>query len=163
VTLSDVQTAMDTATFRRTVDALAQRNGFARVKSVWFRVGAETIIGLDLQRSGYGGRRYYLNLKVWIQGINNRTYTIAELSHRDSGHVFRREPPEYSDVLDLESSLDDAPREAKLEELFRTFVRPAADALATCDGIWRSAHRSPALVFLLPSVREHLQHVASAV
>src|SRR5687767_12640014 len=90
VTLAEVQTVMDTATFRRTVDVLAQRNGFSRVKSVWFRVGTETIIGLELQRSGYGGRRYYLNVKVWIQGINNRVYTVDELSSRDSGHVFRR-------------------------------------------------------------------------
>ena len=154
---------METAAFRRTVDALAQRDGFSRLKSAWFRVGAETIIGLGLQRSGYGGRRYYLNLKVWIQGIDNRAYTVGELSARDSGHVFRREPPEFSAVLDLESSLDDATREGKLEELFRVFVGPAAEALSTRNGIWRSAHSDPALVFLLPAVKEHLQRVAVAV
>jgi hypothetical protein len=154
---------MDTATFRRTVDALAQRSGFSRVKSVWFRVGAETIIALELQRSGYGGRKYYLNVKVWIQGIDNRVYTVDDLSSRDSGHVFRREPPEFSAVLDLESPLDDATREVKLDELFRDFVNPVADALSTREGIWRSAHRNPALVFLLPSVKKHLQHVAGAV
>ena len=154
---------METASFRSAVDALAQRNGFSRVKSAWFRVGEETIIGLELQRSGYGGRKYYLNVKVWIQGIGNRRYAVRELSARDSGHVFRREPPEFSAVLDLESSLDDAAREGKLEELFRVFVSPVADALSTRRGIWRSAHADPALVFLLPAVKEHLQRVAIAV
>ena len=154
---------METATFRRTVDALAQHIGFSRIKSVWFRVGAETIIGLELQRSGYGGRQYYLNVKVWIQGINNRTYTVSELSSRDSGHVFRREPREFSAVLDLESSLDDATREGKLEELFRVFVQPVADALSTRAGIWLSAQSDPPLVLLLPRVKEHLQRAAVAV
>ena len=148
---------------RRTVDGIAQRHGFARVKSAWFRVGPETIVGLELQRSGYGGGKYYLNLKVWIQGIDNREYTVGELSARDSGHVFRREPPEFSAALDLASSLDDAAREGRLEELFRVFVSPTADALSTRRGIWRSAHSDPALVFLLPAVREHLQRVAVAV
>ena len=154
---------METATFRHTVDALAQRAGFSRVKFAWFRGSAETIIGLDLQRSGYGGRKYCLNVKVWIQGIDGRVYTVGELSSRDSGHVFRREPPECSAVLDLESSLDDATREGKLEELFRVFVSPVADALSTRKGIWRSAHSDPALVFLLPAIKEHLQRVAVAV
>ena len=154
---------METAAFRRTVDGLAQRDGFSRARSGWFRVRAETIIGLELQRSGYGGRSYYLNLKVWIQGIDNRMYSVGELSARDSAHVFRREPPEFSNALDLTSSLDDAARESKLEELFRVFVSPAADALSTRNGIWLSAHNDPALVFLLPAVREHLQRVAVAV
>jgi hypothetical protein len=153
---------MEAATFRRTVDALAQRGGFSRVKSAWFRVGAETIIGLALQRSGYGGKRYHLNVKAWIQGLDG-AYTVGELSSRDSGHVFRREPVEFSAVFDLENSLDDATRKAKLEELFRVFVVPIADVLSTREGIWRSAHSDPALVFLLPAVKEHLQRVAVAV
>ncbi len=130
---------------------------------MWFRVGAETIVGLELQRSGYGGRQYYLNVKAWIQGMNNRTYSVDDLPATDLGHVFRREPPEFSAVLDLDSPLNDATRAAKLDELFRVFVSPLTNDLLTYEGILRSGNRKPALLFLLPSVREHLQRVAGAV
>ena len=106
---------MDTVTFRRTVGALAQHNGFAKAKSRWFRVSPETTIALELQRSGYG-MKYYLNVMVWIQGFGNRAYDLNELS-TNAGHLFRREPPEFSDVLDLETSLHDATRQGKLETL----------------------------------------------
>jgi hypothetical protein len=125
------------------------------VKSAWLRVTSESIIAIDLQRSSYG-RIYYLNFRVWVQGLWNRAYTVDDELLRDTGDIFRREPPEFSEALDLESSLDPIARKRRLEELFRSFVSPLSEAFATREGIRAFVRERAEMICLLPAVREQL-------
>src|SRR5262245_40815130 len=123
---------MDSSKLRRLISELATQGGFSKTKSAWFRVTPETIVGLDLQRSGYS-RLYFLNLKVWVQSLWDDRYSASDLIG-ETGHIFRREPREFSDALDLENEFPPGIREARIEELFRTFVVPLSRQLGSREG-----------------------------
>ena len=145
---------MEPSKLRRVIDALASEGGFSKTRSIWFRVTPETIVGLGLQRSGYS-QLYYLNLNVWIQGLWNRSYSVSEVVG-ETGHIFRREPPEFSDAFDLDNDIKPSVREARIQELFRSLVIPLSLELGTRAGIREVARREPAVIHVLPAVREQL-------
>src|SRR5687768_13055135 len=96
---------MQAREFRKLFGELARRNGFSQANSAWVRVTPETIVAIDLQRSSHS-RHYYLNFRVWVQGLWSRSCSVGEKLLRDTGDIFRQEPPEFSQAFDLESSLD---------------------------------------------------------
>jgi hypothetical protein len=143
---------MDSQSLRDMFGVLAEQGGYSKLKSSWFRVNPETVIALDLQKSSYSSL-HYLNIRVWIKGFWTRTRDIEELLV-ESGDIFRREPPEFSQALDLENSMDPAGRQAMIEQLFRTFLTPLTELTASLTGIRRA--QDAGLVHLLPVIRKHL-------
>jgi hypothetical protein len=124
---------METKEFRKLLGELAEQSGFSPANSAWLRVTPETIVAVDLQRSAYS-QRYYLNFRVWVQGFWNRSCSVSDELLRDTGDIFRREPPEFSDVFDLENSIDPSARKLRREELFWALINPISDAFATREG-----------------------------
>jgi hypothetical protein len=82
---------------------------------------------------------------------------IDELLAREPGHIFRRAPREFADVLDLDTGLEEPERFARLDQLFSTFVGPISEALSTRDGIRRLARERPDVIYLLPAIRSELR------
>src|SRR5690606_4384762 len=97
---------------------------------------------------------YYLNIKVWLKRhLNGREFDPG----RETGHIFRREPPEFASALDLNSELDDASRTAQLEQLFDRFLLPLTKSLSTRAGILSAAAAHPPQIYLLPSAKSMLE------
>jgi len=68
---------MDTKEFKRLFDEVAKSHNFERAFGGWFKESHECIVVLDLQKSNYGGY-YYLNLKIYIQGVFNKHYSKSK-------------------------------------------------------------------------------------
>jgi len=147
---------MEASEFRVAFGRLAKQNGYRSVGTYWVRSFPSTIVAVGLQRSGYSPR-YYVNLKVWMQGFANASYTVNRTLLRDPGHIFRREPPDYADALDLENDMVPDSRLARLRQLFDDFIGPLTEACSTRQGIWALAREQPNMIYLLPEVRKHLQ------
>lgn len=145
---------METAAFRKLIDVLARRHGFTKTKASWLRDMPDILFALELQRSAYG-RQYYLNIKVWLKDLLGQAYKVGEIP-KDSGHIFRREAPEFSEALDLESPLTESARNVRLNALFGEFLDPLLESLSSHEGILRCANATPPRIFLLPNIREHL-------
>jgi len=80
---------------------------------------------------------YYLNIKIFIKGAFSDEYEERELKmHKrlvktDGGHLFRREPKEFSPALNLENDLIENDRSDILSKLFTDFLVPFSDRAST--------------------------------
>ena len=70
------------------------------------------------------------------------------------GHLFRREPPEYAEVFDLESSILDSERELRLRDFFSKFLQPFLCSVVTIAGITEQEKRNELHVF--PAVKAQM-------
>jgi len=146
---------MDSKEFKNVFGDVAKANGFSKAFGGWFKESIECITVLDLQKSNFGDY-YELNIKIYIQGMfGNKYQKSKELVKKDTGDVFRRQPNEFNDVLDFDTSMDDENRKERLEILFSEFIVPFTDKALSQLGIKELAEKEE--VFLLPAVKERLK------
>ncbi len=121
--------------FKKKFGQIAKEHGFESAFGGWFMTGTECIIVLELQKSNFGNY-YYLNVKIFIQGIFGKSYSKSkDLVKKDMGSVFVRQPIKYDPTLNLEEALTDAIRAAQIQNLFSEFVAPFANKALTKNGI----------------------------
>ncbi|MEY2650726.1 MAG: hypothetical protein RL608_1400 [Bacteroidota bacterium] len=145
---------MDSKDFKKVFGEVAKSNGFESAFGGWFKESAESIIVLDLQKSNYGDY-YEMNIKVYVQGMFGNSYTRnKDLVKKDTGDIFRRQPPEYKDVLDFDTPLDDEKRKERLAKLFSEFIAPFTKRALSKLGIKELAETGE--ITLLPAVKKEL-------
>jgi hypothetical protein len=145
---------MDSKEFKKVFGEVAKSNGFESAFGGWFKESAESIIVLDLQKSNYGDY-YEMNIKIYVQGMFGNSYTRnKDLVKKDTGDIFRRQPPEYKDVLDFDTPLDDEKRKERLAKLFSEFIAPFTNRALSKLGIKELAETGE--ITLLPAVKKEL-------
>ncbi|MDR1682139.1 MAG: DUF4304 domain-containing protein [Candidatus Symbiothrix sp.] len=145
---------MDSKEFKNIFDTVAKANDFEKAFGGWFKESSECIIVLDLQKSNFGDY-YELNIKIFVQGIFGNKYVKSkDLVKKHTGDIFTRQPNDYKDVLDFDTSMDDEKRKEKLESLFSEFVVPFANKALSRIGLKELAEQEK--IFLLPAVKEEL-------
>lgn len=152
-----IRIKMDRKTFKEIINKLACRYGFESKFASWFKVSDECIIGLTLQKSNYSDS-YYLNIKIFMQGIRGLTYSVdRNLIMKEPGNIFRRQPTEYDTTFDLDSSLSDEQRIHNLEYLFSEFIKPFSEKGLSIKGIkelWKEGQ-----ICLLPAAENYINSV----
>jgi hypothetical protein len=145
---------MDENEFKRVFGNLAARFGFERAYGGWFIESCETIIVLDLQKSNFDAH-YYLNIKLYVQGLFGNEYRREKkLVKTDVGDVFTRSPIQYSDIFDLQSSIDISDRINRLAQLFSEYIQPIVTLGSTKAGIIELDKTGG--LHVLPAVREEI-------
>ncbi len=145
---------MESRDFKQMFSDVAKDNGFEKAFEGWFKESDEIIHVLDLQKSNFG-KFYYLNIKLFIQGIFGNVYEKSKkLVKTDVGNIFLRQPENYSCFLNLEEPLTDEDRKKGLQDLFNNFIVPLSINSSTKNGI-RELHKKGAL-FVLPAAKKFL-------
>ena len=145
---------MGTIEFKKMFGAIAKESGFERTYEAWFKESPEVILVLDLQKSNFGNN-YYLNVKLFIQGTFGNTYSKSKkLVKTDGGNIFLRQPDNYSDLLNLDTALEDHERNDGLRKMFSEFITPFCNKTNTKEAI-KEFHKKEGL-FILPAVKEAL-------
>jgi len=108
---------------------------------------------LNLQKSNFENL-YYLNIKIFIHEIFGNIYLKDKNLLKDTGDIFLRQPVEYKNIFDLNSSINDKDRKKKIEDLFIEYIIPLVNSLLTKKGIIEK-HQKEGL-FLLPNVKKEL-------
>jgi hypothetical protein len=143
---------MDSKEFKKLFGEVAKANGFESAFGGWFKDSAESIVVLELQRSSFANSNY-LNVKVFIQGAFDRTYTPnKDLIKSSMGHITNQ--IRDKEILDFDEPMDDEKRKEKLEQLFSEFIVPFADKALSKSGIRELAKKGE--ITLLPAVKEEL-------
>lgn len=115
---------MNSIDFKRIFGECAVENGFERAYEGWFKEFPDVIQVLELQKSNYANR-YYLNMKVFIQGVFGNNYKKSkQLVKTIDGEISLRQPDDFSPLLDLDNNLNDFDRMKGLKILFKEFINP---------------------------------------
>ncbi|MDB6080862.1 MAG: hypothetical protein JWO53_134 [Chlamydiia bacterium] len=126
---------LKTTEFKQLFGEISRKNGFSLEYGGWFKESNECIFVLDLQKSNYSNL-YYLNIKVFIQGSFGRQYSKEkDLVKKKVGNIFIRQPMEYNNAFDLESTMTDNERRLLLENLFVNFLNVFSNKVLTKAGI----------------------------
>lgn len=145
---------MDNKEFKTVFNEIARKNNFSKAFGGWFRESAECIVVLDLQKSNFSNL-YYLNIKIYVQGMFGNTYVQSkDLVKKDVGDIFKRQPPNYNNLFDFNTQVDDLRRQEWLERLFNEFIDPFANKALSKTGIRELSEKGE--VYLLPAVRKEL-------
>ncbi|MGN6495617.1 MAG: DUF4304 domain-containing protein [Agriterribacter sp.] len=147
---------MDIKAFKISFDEAAKGNGFEKSFGGWILESSESIVVLDLQKSNFGNY-FELNIKIFIHGIFEKIYIKNKDLKKYPGNVFRRHPPEFKDVLDLDMPLDETIRTQKLNLLFNEFILPFSNLALSRAGIRLLADKRE--ISLLPAVNEALKQL----
>ena len=143
---------MDSKEFKKIFGEVAKSNGFESAFGGWFKDSAESIVVLELQKSSFANSNY-LNVKVFIQGAFDRTYTPdKDLIKSSMGHITNQ--IRDKEILDFDEPMDDDKRKEKLEQLFSEFIVPFSDKALSKSGIRELAEKGE--ITLLPAVKEEL-------
>ena len=146
---------MDSKEFKGTFDEVAKRNNFEKAFGGWFIESSECIAVLDLQKSNFGDY-YEMNIKIFVQGMFGNNYIKSkDLVKKHTGDIFTRQPNNYKDVFDFDTSMDDDKRTRKLEELFSEFIKPLIDKALSRQGLKELEAQEK--IFLLPAVKAGLE------
>src|SRR5699024_413920 len=106
----------------------------------------------ELQKSSFSNS-YYLNIKVFIQGAFERTYTPnKDLIKSSMGHITSQ--IRDKEILDLDEPINDEKRKADLAKLFSDFIVTFTDKALSKSGIRELADKGE--ITLLPAVKEEL-------
>lgn len=143
---------MDTKEFKYLFNNISKNNGFESAFGGWFKESSECIAVLELQKSNFG-KKYYLNIKIFIQGAFNRTYERSkELVQNPMGHITNQIRDE--DVLNLGSTMSVETRKENLENLFNKIIVPYTETALTKLGIREMVKKGN--IFLPPAVKDEL-------
>jgi hypothetical protein len=146
---------MDSKEFKNIFDEVAKRNDFEKSFGGWFIESSECIIVLDLQKSNFGDY-YELNIKVFVQGMFGNTYVKGkDLVKKHTGDIFIRQPNNYKDVFDFDTSMEDDKRKQILEKLFNEFIKPFTYKALSRQGLKELEVQGK--IFLLPAVKGELE------
>lgn len=143
---------MDSKEFKKIFGEVAKSNSFESVFGGWFKGSAESIVVLELQKSSFANSNY-LNVKIFIQGAFDRTYTPSkDLIISSMGHITNQ--IRDKEILDFDKPMNDEKRKEKLEQLFSEFIVPFSDKALSKSGIRELADKDE--ITLLPAVQAEL-------
>ncbi len=143
--------------FKKIFGEIAKANGFESDFGGWFKNSTECIIALNIQKSNYGNY-YNINIKIYVQGIFGNVYVKnKELVKKDIGDIFRREPPNYSDAINFENTMEDDVRIQKMQEMFKEFIVPFTAKALSKSGITALAEAGE--IALLPAVEKEINNM----
>lgn len=148
---------MNTKEFKSVFDEVAKLNNFSKAFGGWYKESPECTATLELQKSNFGDY-YMLNIKIFIQGLFDRNYSIdKELIKCSLGHIDSAEPLDYKEVFNFDKTMDDQIRKEKLEELFSNHIVPFTNKALSKAGIMKM-HVEEGL-FLLPNVKINCSNI----
>lgn len=143
---------MNSKEFKKLFGEVAKLNGFKSTFGGWFKDSAESVIVLELQKSSFSNSNY-LNIKVFIQGAFERTYSPSkDLIKSSMGHITNQ--LRDKEILDLDEPMDDEKRKVDLVRLFSDLIVPFTDKALSKSGIKELADKGE--ITLLPAVKEEL-------
>jgi len=124
--------------FKIIFDEVAQKFSFERAYGAYFKEFNEVMIMIYLMKSNYSNF-YYLDIKVFIQGAFDKTYSKSkELVKKEVGQIFTRPPETYSKYFDLDQNLSDSEIEKGLNSMFVDFLLPFMESIKTKKQILNS-------------------------
>ncbi len=145
---------MDSKEFKNIFGDVAKEHNFKKAFSGWYKENPECLSILELQKSNFGNY-YQLNIKIFIQGVFEKTYLPTKYLIKSSmGHVNSSETNDYKNVFDFDESMDDNLRIEQLKELFRNHIIPFTNKASSKAGIRELADKGD--IFLLPAIKEEL-------
>lgn len=145
---------MNSKEFKTIFGHIAIANKFKKAYGGWFRESSECIAILELQKSNFGDY-YQLNIKIFIQGVFDRSYSVSkDLIKSSLGHVNSNETNKYKSVLDFDEQMDDTKRKNLLEDLFKNHIVPFTNNTLTKLGIRELEKKGE--IYLLSAVKEEL-------
>lgn len=98
---------------------------------------------------------FLYTLSLFVQGTFGNTYSKSKkLVKTDVGNIFLRQPDNYSNLLNLDSALEDNERKEGIKKMFSEFITPFSNKTTTKEGI-KEVHKKEGL-FILPAVKEEL-------
>jgi hypothetical protein len=149
---------MTSKEFKNIFDEVAKANGFSKAFGGWYKETLECIAILELQKSNFGDY-YLLNIKIFIQGVFDRTYfPNKELIKSSLGHINSNETKEYMDVFEFDEPMNDSTRKERLEKLFICHIVPFTNKTLTREGIQELIEQGK--VSLLPAVKEEFDKLS---
>lgn len=151
---------MDNKIFKKKFDDIAKIHGFESLFGGWFKESPECVFVIELMKSNFGNY-YQLSIKTFVNGVFDRHYKKnKDLVKKEIGNIFRGEPKEFKEALDLEILMDLKEREQKLHSLFKDFLVPFSEKALTQQGIYELAEKGE--IHLLPAVKEELERLKSS-
>lgn len=136
--------------FEKLFDEIAGINGFESFSTGWYKESSECIVILKIFRSYEG--LYELKLKVFIQNLIGKTYSISDtLFDKEVCHFSLDEPKEYASLFDFNRSISDTNRINGIRKLFNEFIMPITRKVLSRSGI-RELDKD-GLVHLLPIIK----------
>ncbi|WP_353151445.1 DUF4304 domain-containing protein [Chryseobacterium sp.] len=146
---------MESKKFKTVFGEIAKENGFLKTNGGWYKETSECLSILELQKSKFGNY-FQLNIKIFIQGVFDRTYKPdKDLIQQSLGHVNGSETENYKEVLNFDNTIEDEVRILKLNELFKNHIVPFTTKTSTRLGIQEL--ESTGKVFILPLVKVELE------
>ena len=126
---------MESKDFKKMFGKIAKCHGFDSAYGGWFKHSNESLLILELQRSNFSDI-FYLNIKIFIQGVFGKNYSISkDLVKNSMGQILRRPHPEYAILFNLQADLDDDQRKTRISDFFQTFLKPFAKLALTREGV----------------------------
>ncbi|MDX2002364.1 MAG: DUF4304 domain-containing protein [Chitinophagales bacterium] len=145
---------MDSKEFKTIFGEVAKAHDFKKVFSGWYKESPECLAILELQKSNFGDY-YQLNIKIFIQGVFEKTYLPSkDLIKSSMGHVNSSETKDYKNVFDFDEPMDDSVREERLKELFEKHIVPFTSKTLSKSGVKELAAKGE--IFLLPAIKKEL-------
>ena len=151
---------MENKIFKKKFSNTAKIHGFESLFGGWFKESPECVFVIDLMKYNFGNY-YKLNIKTFINGVFDKYYKKnKDLVKKEIGNIFRCEPKEFKEALDLEILMDIKEREKKLHSLFKDFLVPFSEKALTKQGIYELAEKGE--IHLLPAVKEEIERLESS-
>lgn len=105
--------------------------GFEKRKGTWYLRTPETILVLDLQKSQYS-RRYYVNVGVWLQAIEESQSPKSHQSHVVARLTQMVSNPEHVErLLSADSGLSKEEQAPELREVLTSVLSEVTAECAT--------------------------------
>ena len=143
---------MESKELKKVFDQIAKANGFEKSFGSWFKKSDDCIAVIKLQKSSFGNS-YYINIKVFIQGVFEESYVPnKDLIKSGIGHI--NQQIRDLDILDFDVSIDNNDRIKRTGSLFSESIAPFVNMSLSKISIKDSYHQGE--IFLLPAVKEKL-------
>jgi hypothetical protein len=144
---------MESKEFKKIFNEVATNYGFEAAFGGWFKESDECIAAMYLQKSNYGNY-YELNIKIFIQGIFGNQYKKTKDLKYSKSAILARQPKEFQEAFDLDSSIESAARRTILQHLFATFINDFTKKALTRVGIEELIEGG---LFILPTIKAELE------
>ena len=131
---------------------IAETHGFNKAFGGWYKCNDSIFVVIELQKSKYSNC-YFINIKIFIKGLFDRSYVVDKYMIKNPGGDFTRQISQTKALnLTIEMSINE--RQEDIENLFSNFIDPFVINSLSFDGI-KSLIKNGEL-FLFPSVKKEL-------
>lgn len=143
---------MNNKEFKNIFDEVAKTHDFKKAFSGWYKESQECIAILELQKSSYKDS-YYLNIKIFIQGVFERVYLPnKDLIKSPIGHI--TDQIRDKEILDFTNSMNDDERKEHLIDLFEKYIVPFTNKTLSKSSIKELEKNGQ--IILLPAIKQQL-------